>query len=105
MVEERTVSKRQLEIQLGKLKILQTPVLRLEQYPVSAKVAAELLHIAGFEHHDLAGEIIDLGTGTGRLALGAGMMASQRAFSLDIDERSIALARENTMAAGDQVEW
>ncbi|OLD12662.1 MAG: hypothetical protein AUI50_01970 [Crenarchaeota archaeon 13_1_40CM_2_52_14] len=105
MVEERAVSKRQLEIQLGKLRTLQTPVLRLEQYPVSAKVAAELLHIAGFEHHDLAGEIIDLGTGTGRLAIGAAMMGSKRVFGVDIDERSIALARENAMAAGVQVEW
>src|SRR3989441_9291066 len=100
MVEERTVSKRQLEIQLGKLKILQIPQLRLEQYPVSAKVAAELLHMAGFEHHDLQGETIDLGTGTGRLAIGAATMGSKRVVGVDIDERSIALARENAIAAG-----
>ena len=105
MVEERTVSKRQLEIQLGKLKILQTPQLRLEQYPVSAKVAAELLHMAGFEHHDLQGETIDLGTGTGRLAIGAATMGSKQVVGVDIDERSIALARENAIAAGVRVEW
>ena len=102
---ERTVSKRQLEIQLGKLKILQTPQLRLEQYPVSAKVAAELLHMAGFEHHDLQGETIDLGTGTGRLAIGAAMMGSKQVVGVDIDERSITLARENAIAAGVRVEW
>ena len=105
MAEERTVSKRQLEIQLGKLKILQIPQLRLEQYPVSAKVAAELLHMAGFEHHDLQGETIDLGTGTGRLAIGAATMGSKRVVGVDIDERSIALARENAIAAGVRVEW
>ena len=105
MVEERTVSKRQLEIQLGKLKILQTPQLRLEQYPVSAKVAAELLHMAGFEHHDLQGETIDLGTGTGRLAIGAATMGSKQVTGVDIDERSITLARENAIAAGVRVEW
>ena len=102
---ERTVSKRQLEIQLGKLKILQIPQLRLEQYPVSAKVAAELLHMAGFEHHDLQGETIDLGTGTGRLAIGAAMMGSKQVVGVDIDERSITLARENAIAAGVRVEW
>ena len=102
---ERTVSKRQLEIQLGKLKILQTPQLRLEQYPVSAKVAAELLHMAGFEHHDLQGKTIDLGTGTGRLAIGAAMMGSKQVVGVDIDERSITLARENAIAAGVRVEW
>ena len=102
---ERTVSKRQLEIQLGKLKILQTPQLRLEQYPVSAKVAAELLYMAGFEHHDLQGETIDLGTGTGRLAIGAAMMGSKQVVGVDIDERSITLARENAIAAGVRVKW
>ena len=105
MVEERTVSKRQLEIQLGKLKILQSPQLRLEQYPVSAKVAAELLHMAGFEHHDLQGKTIDLGTGTGRLAIGAATMGSKQVTGVDIDERSITLARENAIAAGVRVEW
>ncbi|TMI15172.1 methyltransferase [Candidatus Bathyarchaeota archaeon] len=105
MVEEQTVSKRQLEIQLGKLKILQTPKLRLEQYPISPEVAAELLYMAGFEHRDLQGEVIDLGTGTGRLAIGAAMMGSQKVVGVDIDEKAIALARENALSTWVQVEW
>jgi putative methylase len=94
-----------LEIQLGKLKILETPKLGLEQYPVSPEVAAELLYMAGFEHRDLQGEVIDLGTGTGRLAIGAAMMGSQKVVGTDIDERAIALARENALATGVEVEW
>ncbi len=105
MVEEQTVSKRQLEIQLGKLKILQNPKIGLEQYPVSPEAAAELLYMAGFEHRDLQGEIIDLGTGTGRLAIGAAIMGSQKVVGVDIDEKAIALARENALATGVQVEW
>jgi putative methylase len=105
LVEEQTVSKRQLEIQLGKLKTLQAPKLGLEQYPVSPEVAAELLYMAGFEHPDLPGEVIDLGTGSGRLAIGASMMGSRKVVGVDIDKRAIALARENAMAAGVQVEW
>jgi putative methylase len=103
--EERTVSKRQLEIQLAKLKILQTPKLELEQYPVSPDVAAELLYMAGFEHRDLQGETIDLGTGTGRLAIGAAMMGCTKVVGVDIDGRAIALAKENAVAAGVRVEW
>ena len=61
--------------------------------------------MAGFEHHDLQGETIDLGTGTGRLAIGAATMGSKRVVGVDIDERSIALARENAIAAGVRVEW
>ena len=105
MVKEQTVSKRQLEIRLAKLQTLQSPQLRLEQYPVSPEVAAELLHMAGFEHQDLRGEVIDLGTGTGRLAIGAALMGSQRVVGVDIDERSISLARGNAMATGVKVEW
>lgn len=105
MAREQTVSKRQLEIQLGKLKILQTPRLELEQYPVSSDVAAELLYMAGFEHHDLQGKTVDLGTGTGRLAIGAALMGSKKVVGVDIDETAIAQARENAVAAGVQVEW
>jgi putative methylase len=105
LVEEQTVSKRQLEIQLGKLKILRTPKLGLEQYPVSPEVAAELLYMAGFEHRDLQGEIIDLGTGTGRLAIGAALMGAKKVIGVDIDEKVIALARENAQATGVPVEW
>src|SRR5437773_1543724 len=76
LAEKRLPSKRQLEIMLSKLKILETPTLRLEQYPVSAEAAAELLYMAGFEHDDLEGRIIDLGTGTGRLAIGASLTYS-----------------------------
>ncbi len=105
MVAEQTVSKRQLEIQLGKLKVLQTPILGLEQYPISPEVAAELLYMAGFEHHDLQREVIDLGTGTGRLAIGAAIMGSERVVGVDTDETAIALARENAMTTGVSVEW
>jgi len=61
--------------------------------------------MAGFEHHDLQGETIDLGTGTGRLAIGAAMMGSKQVVGVDIDERSITLARENAIAAGVRVKW
>ena len=94
-----------MEIQLDKLKTLQTPRLELEQYPVSSKVAAELLYMAGFEHHDLQGAMIDLGTGTGRLAIGASLMGSRKVVGVDLDERAIDLAKENGIAAGVEVEW
>jgi len=102
---ENPISKRQLEIQLEKLRTLQNPRLKLEQYPVSSKVAAELVYSAGFEHSDLDGETIDLGTGTGRLAIGAALMGSKRVVGVDIDQRSIALAKENAASLGVWVEW
>jgi len=105
MADKTPLSKRQLEIQLDKLKILETPSLKLEQYPVSSKAASELLYMAGFEHDDLEGRVIDLGTGTGRLAIGAALMGGERVVGVDVDERAIALAMENAEAAAVRVEW
>ena len=105
MADEKKLSKRQLEIRLAKLKILEKPSLRLEQYPVSPKTASELLYMAGFEHDDLRGRIIDLGTGTGRLAIGAALMGSGQVVGVDVDPKVLKMARENSRTAGVGVEW
>ncbi len=105
MADKTHLSKRQLEIRLGKLKLLEKPSLRLEQYPVSSEVASELLFLAGFEHNDLNGRVIDLGTGTGRLAIGAALMGAEEVVGVDVDEQALAVARENAEAADVEVEW
>src|SRR5437773_12482115 len=105
MADKKHPSKRQLEILLGKLKILDKPNLELEQYPVSAEAASELLYMAGFEHDDLGGRIIDHGTGTGRLAIGAALMSQANIIGVDVDVRALELARENAKTAGVKVEW
>lgn len=98
-------SKRQLEIQLAKLKTLDSPNLKLEQYPVSPETAAELLYMAGFEHDDLKGSVIDLGTGTGRLAIGASLMGSPNVVGTDIDRAALTIARGNAETVNARVEW
>ena len=100
-----TLSKRQLELQLGKLSILETARLGLEQYPVSPEVASELLYMAYFEHEDLNGQIVDLGTGTGKLAIGAALMGAETVCGLDLDKESIALAVRNAKGADVNVDW
>jgi putative methylase len=105
LADKTRPSKRQLEIQLAKLKTLETPTLKLEQYPVSPEAAAELLYMAGFDHDDLKGRVIDLGTGTGRLAIGAALMGSKHIVGVDLDSLSLALARRNAETAGVEVEW
>jgi len=105
LAEKQLPRKRQLEIELSKLKILETPNLRLEQYPVSPEAAAELLYMAGFEHDDLEGQIIDLGTGTGRLAVGAALMSRADVIGVDVDARALELARQNAKTACVKVEW
>ncbi len=105
MARKTQLSKRQLEIQLGKLKILEKPNLKLEQYPVSSEAASELLYMADFEHDDLDGRVIDLGTGTGRLAIGAALMGAKEIVGVDVDVQALALARENAETAEVEVGW
>jgi predicted RNA methylase len=105
MADKTRPSKRQLEIRLGKLKILESPNLKLEQYPVSSEAASELLYMAGFEHDDLDGRVIDLGTGTGRLAIGAALLDAREVVGVDVDEQALALARQNAETTGVHVEW
>lgn len=105
IADDKRPSKRQLEIQLGKLKILKKPDVKLEQYPVSSEAASELLYMAGFEHTDLESRVIDLGTGTGRLAIGASLMGAVDTVGVDVDERALAIAGENAERMEAQVRW
>jgi len=105
LAPKKIIPKRQLEIRLDKLETLKTPKLGLEQYPVSAEAASELLYMASFEHNDLEGRIIDLGTGTGRLAIGAALMGASDIVGLDVDGSSIYIAVRNARESNVNVGW
>lgn len=88
------------------MKIREDPDLSLEQYPVSPEVGAELLFMAGFEHRDIIGrKVLDLGSGTGRLAIGAGLLGAKEIVGVDVDPISISLARQNGRKSRVQVKW
>ncbi len=73
----------------------------LEQYATDAIVAVELVFIAGFMHDDLHDRlVVDLGTGTGRLAISALCMGAWRVVGIEIDPDALALAKENASAFG-----
>ena len=102
---KKIIPKRKLEIKLGNLEILKTPKLGLEQYPVSPEAASELLYMAGFEHQDLDGRVIDLGAGTGRLAIGASLMGATNVLGIDADKQSLQIARRNASAERVNIDW
>jgi len=105
LAPKKIIPKRQLDIRLDKLEALKTPKLGLEQYPVSAEAASELLYMASFQHNDLEGRIIDLGTGTGRLAIGAALMGASDIVGLDVDGPSIYIAVRNARESNVNVGW
>jgi len=99
--------KRTLERRLSAVAGFESPRVPLEQYPTPAAVAAHVLHRATL-HDDLAGRtVVDLGTGTGMLALGAALCEPARVLALDVDPGALAVARENerTVGAPVAVDW
>lgn len=77
------------------------PSAELEQYLTPPALAASLLHVAALRG-DLTGEtVVDLGTGTGSLALGAALFSPASVVGIDLDADALAVARENERRVTD----
>lgn len=86
---------KQVEITLQRLAGFSRPQAALEQYQTPAPLAARLLYHALMKG-DIAGKrVCDLGCGTGVLAIGAALLGADTVVGIDIDERALAVAREN----------
>lgn len=83
-----------LERELSVVSGFEEPSPRLEQYPTPADIAAHLVHLAAVQG-DLERTIVDLGTGTGMLALGAALSGAPCVVGIDRDQSALTRAREN----------
>jgi len=89
------ITKDRLAIILSKLKIFETPNLKLEQYPTDSQVAAEILWFAHM-HKDIQGKVVaDLGSGTGILGIGALILGAKQVYFVDVDNQALTLAKQN----------
>jgi putative methylase len=85
-----------------------SPNASLEQYTVSEAIAAAMLYLAAYTNGDIVGKtVLDLGCGTGRLALAASYLGAQSVVGVDIDKTAIKTASENSEKAGSRtnVQW
>lgn len=90
MVRRRDVARR-----LEAVRDFEEPSPSLEQYSTPPEIAAHVCHLASV-HDDLAGAtVLDLGTGTGMLALGASCYAPRRVVGVDVDRSALSVACEN----------
>jgi putative methylase len=75
------------------------PESSLEQYLTPAELAAHICHLAGLQD-DLEGRVVDLGTGTGMLAIAASLAGADSVAGIDVDRDALALARRNERTVG-----
>lgn len=92
---------RDLEILLEKnVRPFPSPKAELEQYRTPAGTAARLLYQA-HALGDVAGrDVLDLGCGTGMLALGAAVLGAARVTGVDVDAGALDAARAGAAALG-----
>ncbi len=92
------MDKRGLERRVSELAGFEDPRPDLEQYPTPAWLAAHLVHLADLQG-DVAGKsVVDLGAGTGVLALAATTRRPERVVAIERDPAALAVARENERA-------
>jgi len=102
-MQKRLVRKLDLELFLSRVKPHPSPKASLEQYTIPVDVAVTMLQIAAYMNDDIVGKrVLDLGCGTGRLALGASFLGAEEAVGVDIDKTAVRTAQENTRQTGFQ---
>jgi putative methylase len=78
----------------------ESPQVSLEQYRTPPALAARLVHDADLQG-DIDGRfVVDLGTGTGMLALAAALRGPTGVVGIDIDAGPLSTARENERRVG-----
>ena len=87
---------KQLESELQDLKTFSTPKQNLEQYATTPLLATRVLHVAAVEFDDIKEKsVIDLGVGTGVLAIGAKLMGAGHVLGIDVDRDALEECKEN----------
>jgi putative methylase len=106
--QKRLVRKRDLERALSQIEAHQTPKAYLEQYTTPSNVAAETLYLAAYVHDDIIDKtVIELGCGTGRLAIGAALLGAKEVIGVDLEGASVSVAQKNAekMGVKEKTQW
>jgi putative methylase len=106
--QKRLIRKLDLERFLSSVAVQPNPKVQIEQYTVSEQIAANTLYIAAYANDDILDKsVLDLGCGTGRLALGASCLGATDVVGVDIDRLAIKTAYENSRKANlaNDVQW
>ena len=107
-MQKRFARKLELEMMLSKIKPHPAPTPSFEQYTISADTAATMLYIAAYSNGDIVDKtVLDLGCGTGRLAIGAALLGAKEVVGVDLDKTAVKAAFGSAVATGvkDRTQW
>ena len=107
-MQKRLVRKLDLEMAISAVAPHPSPKAHLEQYTITPEVAAEILYMATYIYNDIIGKtVIDLGCGTGRLAIAAALLDAKEVVGIDIDKTAIKQAIKNAEKLGviAKIDW
>ena len=79
------------------------PKPELEQYSTPVDIVAEMIKLANAQG-DLSGKVVDLGCGTGRLAIGAALLGAD-VTGYEIDDDALELAKSYSKKNDLEIEW
>ncbi|MFQ5998008.1 MAG: METTL5 family protein [Candidatus Bathyarchaeia archaeon] len=100
------ITRKQLEIALSRVRPDSNPKVHLEQYSTPSSLAASVLHQAAYTFKDIQEKnVVDLGCGTGILAIGSALLGALYVVGVDADQRVLRVAKENARTAGVSVDW
>ncbi len=89
-------SKKDLEIQLQKLKKPAFYRNDLEQYPTDASLASEILFLAFLDGNIREKTVADLGAGNGILGIGAALLGADKVYCVEVDSDHCNVIRDNS---------
>jgi len=97
--------KKQLEIVLSQIAPSPKPRLKWEGYTLDAKSAARMAYVAGVINNNIRGKkVVDLGCGSGILAIAASLLGARLVVGVDIDSAAVKTARVNVEKIGVNVD-
>ena len=79
------------------------PKPELEQYSTPVDIVAEIIKLASAQG-DLSGSVVDLGCGTGRLAIGAALLGAE-VTAYEIDNNALELAKNYSKKHNLDIKW
>jgi len=94
------MKKKRLSMLLSQLAPSPKPKLMWEGYTLDPEAAAEMAQVASWENDDIAQKtVVDLGCGSGVLAISAALTGAAWVVGVDIDREAVKTAQSNALKA------